>query len=102
MSFRNGGLSTSSQWLEGEAGSSTDLKPTGYAKRARNPLKSQKFFAMKDEIKATAPHIMEWFDGASNNKQETQTQIIDNCFKKSNGKWVLDLANPFFKESKTR
>jgi hypothetical protein len=68
--------------------------------RRRNQTIRNKFFQEKPQIQASHPHIVEWFDSAGG--RDTQTDIIENCFKKSNAVWKLDLDKPFFKESKTR
>ena len=73
--------------------------------RPRNQVLRGKFFAMKDEIRNMAPHIVDLFDNAhkeASGKRDTQTEVINNCFKKAGGKWKLDLANPYFQESKMR
>jgi hypothetical protein len=51
-------------------------------------------------IKETHPHIVEMFDSES--ARSIQTEIIEQCFKKSGKEWKLDLDKPFFKESKSR
>ena len=64
-----------------------------------------KFFHLKDSIAESHPHITSLFDNAHKEaagKRDTQTSVIDACFKKAGSKWVLDLANPFFKECKQR
>jgi hypothetical protein len=66
----------------------------------RNQACRNKFFANKDAIKNSHPHIAEWFD--SNSDRSLQTDIIEKCFKKEGKLWKLDLDKPFFKESKTR
>ncbi len=66
----------------------------------RNQTCRNKFFANKDSIKNSHPHIVEWFD--SNSDRSLQTDIIEKCFKKEGKLWKLDLDKPFFKESKTR
>ena len=71
------------------------------ARKKRNQVKRNKFFQLKDEISQSHPHITEWFKDTS--RRSLQTEIIENCFKPGvKGGWKLDLANPFFKESKTR
>ena len=61
-----------------------------------------KFFTMKDKIKESHPHIIEWFD--SDSSRAIQTEIIEKCFKKTGGdrEWKFDLDKPFFQESKKR
>ena len=69
-------------------------------KKTRNQVLCNKFFHMEEEIKASHPHIMEWFD--SSRSRSMQTEIIEECFKKDGSKWKLDLDKPYFKESKKR
>ena len=66
----------------------------------RNQCIANKFFAQKPEIKDTHPHIVDWFDSIS--CRATKTEIIENCFKKNQGTWELDLEKPFFTEAKKR
>ena len=66
----------------------------------RNQSKANKFFKDRETIKDSHPHIVEWFD--SNPGRAVQTEIIENCFKKENKTWKLDLEKPFFRESKKR
>ena len=64
-----------------------------------------KFFQNKETIGEQAPHITDLFDNAHKTPEgarQTQTEIIEKCFKKSGGRWVLDLSNPYFKECKQR
>jgi hypothetical protein len=64
-----------------------------------NQSQKEKFFAMRDSLSQTHPHITEWFEtGTRGDKAE----IIQNCFKKEGQVWKLDASNPFFKESKQR
>ncbi len=83
-------------------GSTRGEDSVGAAKKAkgRNQTIRNKFFAQKDKIKDTHPHIVDWFD--SDGSRSIQTEIIEACFKKSGKEWKLDLDKPFFKESKTR
>ena len=71
-----------------------------WSQRGRNQTCRNKFFASKDVIKNSHPHIVEWFD--SNSDRSLQTDIIEKCFKKEGKLWKLDLDKPFFKEIKTR
>ena len=66
----------------------------------RSRYASQKFFNSKDDIKASHPHIVEWFDGCKS--REIKSEIINNCFQKVEGQWKLNPLGPFFKESKQR
>jgi hypothetical protein len=68
--------------------------------RARNQICRNKFFAQKENIKESHPHIAEWFDNEQS--RALQTEIIEKCFKKSAGEWKFDLDKPFFTESKKR
>ena len=64
-----------------------------------------KFLDLKDIIAESHPHITDLFDNAHRTpegKRATEARIMKNCFKKQGSKWVLDLANPFFKEKKQR
>ena len=75
-------------------------KSTGRSQVLRN-----KFFQLKDAIADSHPHITDLFDNAHKTpegKRETQTKVMENCFKKQGSKWVLDLSNPYFKECKQR
>jgi len=69
-------------------------------KKHRNQSMRNKFFASREKIKESHPHISEWFDSESS--RTIQTEIIEQCFSKKGREWVLDLEKPFFKESKTR
>ena len=67
----------------------------------RSQVLRNKFFAHKEAIQSTHPHITEWFD--SNPGREIQTDLIHNCFtKNSNKSWKLELDKPYFKETKKR
>ena len=67
----------------------------------RSQVLRNKFFAHKEAIQSTHPHITEWFD--SNPGREIQTDVIHNCFTKNANKgWKLDLDKPYFKEVKKR
>ena len=78
------------------ASGAEEAGPTG-----RNQVLRNKFFKLKDTIKATHPHITDWFDGDPG--REIQTDVIHNCFAKDPKKgWKLDLDKPFFKEVKKR
>ncbi len=66
----------------------------------RNQTVRNKFFANKDAIKNSHPHIVDWFDSTSD--RSLQTEIIEKCFEKKGKLWKIDLDKPFFKESKTR
>ena len=73
---------------------------------ARQVLRT-KFFKHSDVIKEEAPHIMEMFNEAhqsAEGKRQTQSDIITNCFKRTeDGKfWKLDLKSPFFSQAKKR
>ena len=59
-----------------------------------------KFFANKDAISVTHPHITEWFNGSRN--KDLESEIIENCFRKDGNKWRMELDRPYFKESKSR
>jgi hypothetical protein len=83
---------------KGEEGD--DDKKKGRNPAIRNQTCRNKFFQEKAAIQESHPHIIEWFD--SKGDRQVQTDIIENCFKKSQGVWKLDLDKPFFKESKTR
>ena len=69
-------------------------------KRRRSQVLRNKFFQEKQNLKDTHPHIVEMFDGSGS--RALKTEIIENCFKKSEGKWKLDLDKPCFKEMKKR
>ena len=69
-------------------------------KSTRSKYASKKFFDSKDDIKASHPHIVEWFDGCKS--REIKSEIINNCFQKVEGQWKLNPLGPFFKESKQR
>jgi hypothetical protein len=66
----------------------------------RKQILSRKFFQAKDDLKGSHPHIVEWFDSTKN--REVKSEIINNCFQQSDGKWKLNPLGPFFKESKQR
>ena len=57
------------------------------AKKARKEYRNQamrnKFFAQKEKIKESHPHIAEWFDSESS--RAIQTDIIEACFSKKAG-----------------
>ena len=73
---------------------------------ARPQVLRNKFFQFKDVIAEQAPHITHLFDNEAHNTEEgmrqTRSEVIKHCFKKEGKKWVLDLANPYFKECKQR
>ena len=83
--------------IRGETAVVEAKKAKGYH---RNQTMRNKFFAQKEKIKESHPHISEWFDSESS--RTIQTEIIEQCFSKKGREWVLDLEKPFFKESKTR
>jgi len=58
-----------------------------------------KFFAQRDELRSSHPHIIEWFESAN---REVKSEIINNCFAKNGGRWTFDLEKPCFKEAKVR
>ncbi len=74
--------------------------PTPRSQQQRNQTVRNKFFAHKDAIKNSHPHIVDWFDSTSD--RSLQTEIIEKCFEKKGKLWKIDLDKPFFKESKTR
>ena len=66
-----------------------------------------KFFKNTDVITEEAPHVMEMFNEAhqsAEGKRQTQSDIITNCFKRTeDGKfWKLDLKSPYFSQAKKR
>ena len=68
-------------------------------KRRCNQHLSHKFFASRDELKGSHPHIIDWFDSAT---QEVKADIINACFTKNGGRWSMDLEKPCFKQAKIR
>ena len=83
-------------------GSTRGGDSVGAAKKAkgRNQTIRNKFFAQKENIKDTHPHIVDWFDSTSD--RSLQTEIIEKRFEKQGKLWKIDLDKPFFKESRTR
>ena len=77
-----------------------ETEPAPKKRKVRNQACRNKFFEDKQTIKDSHPHIVEWFDSSVN--RALQTDIIEQCFKKSGKAWVLDLDKPFFQESKKR
>ena len=87
------------------AGGEQDLEPRN--KRSAQQVLRTKFFKLTENIKDQAPHIMEMFNESHQTpegKRQTQSDIINNCFKRSeDGKyWKLDLKSPFFTQAKKR
>ena len=70
------------------------------AKRRKCPQHlGYKFWAERDRMKGTHPHIVDWFDSAST---DVKAEIINNCFTKNGGRWSMDLEKPCFKQAKIR
>ena len=62
----------------------------------------RKFFAIKDEL---PPHVKEMFDTKESHPDGAQkrgTDIINNCFTRKGGKWVVDVQKPLFQEAQKR
>ncbi len=65
----------------------------------RNPVLKRKFFEIKDDL---PKHVQDLFDNPPTDRQRTQTEVINNTFEKSKGKWVVNVDKPFFKVAKDR
>ena len=68
----------------------------------RNQWLRNKFLELRAEMPA---HVNHWFDNAhksAKGERRTRTEIIDNCFDKVNGRWVMNCDKPFFLEAKTK
>ncbi len=83
-----------------------EVEPKAPQPERRNQVLRNKFFAMTDHLKTQAPRIVDLLENGDHSKslRATQSEVINNCFTKSavSKSWVLDLNNPFFKETKAR
>jgi len=46
--------------------------------------------------------VQDLFDNPPMDRRQTQTDVINNTFEKSKGKWVVNVDKPYFKVAKER